>query len=109
MMRSNLGIRLSGPPLGRRPKHVDAAQRREDQSAKNRRGEIGREFAFIKGTLGLDLELNRTAETITVRVDVAVVMANLKQLLLTFTRPVSLMTVLDGEKFRIDSKSTLIQ
>ncbi|VDG34065.1 transposase [Lactobacillus paracasei subsp. paracasei JCM 8130] [Lactiplantibacillus mudanjiangensis] len=41
-MCANLGIRVSGPRLGRKPKHVDPAQRRQDQDAENRRGEIER-------------------------------------------------------------------
>lgn len=105
----NLGNRLSGPHLGRKPKHVDPAKRREDQDAENRRGEIEREFALIKGSLGLDLATNRTAETIAVSVDAAVVMANLERLLSTFPRPITLMTALSGERIRIDYKSTLIQ
>lgn len=75
---SNLGIRLSGPRLGRKPKHVDPKKRHDDQKTENHRGEIEREFAFIKGKLGLDLATNRIAETIAVSIDTAVVMVNLE-------------------------------
>ena len=45
--------------------------------AENRRGQVERKFAIIKGKLGLDLATSRTAETIAVCIDTAVVMANL--------------------------------
>lgn len=47
------GIKLSGPKLGRGPKHVDAKQRKHDADAEDRRGAIERKFAFLKGSLGL--------------------------------------------------------
>lgn len=106
---SNLGIRLSGPRLGRKPKHVDPKRRHDDQKAENRRGEREREFAFIKGKMDLDLATNRTAETITVSIDTAVVMANLERLLSTFAGPISLTTALNGIHMRIDYQFTLMK
>lgn len=105
----NLGIRLSGPRLGRKPKHVDPKRRHDDQKAENRRGEIEREFAFIKGKLGLDLATNRTAETIAVSIDTTVVMANLERLLSTFAGQISLTTALGGVHRRINYQSTLMK
>ena len=105
----NLGIRLSGPRLGRKPKHVDPKRRHDDQKAENRRGEIERKFAFIKGKLSLDLATNRTAETIAVRIDSAVFMANLERLFSTFAGQISLTTALGGVHRRINYQSTLMK
>lgn len=78
------GIKLSGPKLGRRPRHVDAKQRENDTDAENRRGVIERKFAFLNGSLGLDLVNTRTAESLVVEVDSAIVLANLVLLLIIF-------------------------
>lgn len=103
-MCANLGIRVSGPRLGRKPKHVDAAKRRKDQDAENRRGEIERRFAFVKGTLGLNLVKEKTAETIAVAVDTGVVMANLEHLLAILGGPISMTAQKDRTAVKIDYK-----
>lgn len=100
----DLGIKLSGPKLGRRPKHVDPAKRREEQDAENRRGEIEREFSLIKSKLGLGLVTAKTAETIAVTVDTGVVLANLKRVLSFFCVPISIFVEMDGVKLQIDYK-----
>ncbi len=79
-----LGIKLNGPKLGRKPKHVDPKQRKADVSAENRRGAIERKFAFLKGSLGLDLVNTRTAESLVVTVDSAIALANIDLLLKLF-------------------------
>lgn len=98
---SDLGICLSSPRLGREFKHVNSNSKRrhDDQKAENHRGEIEREFAFIKSKLGLDLATNRTAETITVSIDTAAVMANLERILSTFAGPISLSIALRGDTY----------
>ncbi|EPC56178.1 hypothetical protein Lpp228_10339 [Lacticaseibacillus paracasei subsp. paracasei Lpp228] len=52
---------------------------------------------------------NRTAETITVSIDTAVVMANLERLLSTFAGPISLTVALRGKRMRVDYQSTLMK
>ncbi|EPC37231.1 putative transposase, partial [Lacticaseibacillus paracasei subsp. paracasei Lpp219] len=101
-MCANLGIRVSGPRLGRKPKHVDPAQRHQDQDAENRRGEIERRFSFVKGNLGLDLVKEKTAETIAVAVDTGVVMANLENLLAVLSRPISITAKKNKTAVKID-------
>ena len=103
-MCANLGIRVSGPRLGRKPKHVDPAQRHQDQDAENRRGEIERRFSFVKGNLGLDLVKEKTAETIAVAVDTGVVMANLENLLAVLSRPISITAKKNKTAVKIDYK-----
>lgn len=51
----DLEIRICGPKLGRHPKYIDVEKRRQDTDAENRRGAIERRFAFMKGSLGLNL------------------------------------------------------
>ena len=99
-----LGIKLSGPKLGRRPKHVDANQRKLDTDAENRRGAIERKFAFLKGSLGLDLVNTRTAESLVVEVDSAIVLANLMLLLGIFSIPISVITHRAGKTYQINYK-----
>lgn len=99
---ANLGIRVSGPRLGRKPKHVSAEQRHADTDAENRRGAIERRFAFVKGTLGLDLVKEKTAETIAVAVDTAVVMANLETMLSLVGGPISITAEKDKQAVKID-------
>lgn len=106
-MCENLGIRVSGPRLGRKPKHVDLDQRHADQSAENRRGEIERRFSFVKGNLGLDLVKEKTAETIAVTVDTGVVLANLENLLAVLGRPISITAAKDKTAVKIDYKVIL--
>ncbi|EPC52953.1 transposase, IS5 [Lacticaseibacillus paracasei subsp. paracasei Lpp123] len=101
-MCANLGIRVSGPRFGRKPKHVDPAQRRQDQDAENRRGEIERRFSFVKGNLGLDLVKEKTAETIAVAVDTGVVMANLENLLAVLGGPISVTAKKNKTAVKID-------
>lgn len=79
-----LGIRLSGPRLGRKPKKVDAKQRQVDRDAEKRRGKIERGFAFMKGPLGLSLVRTKTVASIAVTIDIAINLANLKMLLRLF-------------------------
>ncbi|MCT4386623.1 transposase, partial [Lacticaseibacillus paracasei] len=85
-----LGIKLNGPKLGRKPKHVDPKQRKADVNAENRRGAIERKFAFLKGSLGLDLVNTRTAESLVVTVDSAIALANIDLLLKLFSVPISI-------------------
>ncbi len=101
-----LGIKLSGPRLGRRPKNVSAAQRKIDTDAENRRGEIERKFAFLKGSLGLDLVNTKTAESLVVEVDTAIVLANLMLLMRLFRIPISIVVTRGGETYQINYKVT---
>lgn len=91
-----LGIKLNGPKLGRKPKHVDPKQRKADVSAENRRGAIERKFAFLKGSLGLDLVNTRTAESLVVTVDSAIALANIDLLLKLFSVPISIVVEQGG-------------
>lgn len=79
-----LGIRLSGPRLGRKSKKMDAKQRQVDRDAEKRRGKIERGFAFMKGPLGLSLVRTKTVASIAVTIDIAINLANLKMLLRLF-------------------------
>ncbi|VTZ97753.1 hypothetical protein LRHP540_02852 [Lacticaseibacillus rhamnosus] len=83
-----LGIRLSGPRLGRKPKKMDAKQRQVDRDAEKRRGKIERGFAFMKGPLGLSLVRTKTVASIAVTIDIAINLANLKMLLRLFNGPI---------------------
>ena len=80
-----LDIKLNGPGLDRKPKHVDPKQRQADVNAENRRGVIERNFAFSKGSLGLDLVNTRTAESLVVTVDGAIELAHIDLLLKAFS------------------------
>lgn len=102
----DLGIRICGPKLGRHPKHVDAAKRREDTDAENRRGTIERRFAFMKGTLGLDLVNTRTAESLAVKIDAAIVLSNVLTLLRVFAIPILILAKFEGEAYQIRYKFT---
>ena len=105
---ADLGIKLSGPRLGRRPKQVDPAKRKADRQAENRRGEIEREFAFIKGKLGLDLVTAKTAETIAVSIDAAIVLANLERLLALFSVPISFNVRSSQQTIKIEYQVTVV-
>ena len=83
-------IALNGPRLGRKHKHIDPQKRYDDQKAKNRRGAIEREFAFIKAKMGLNEVTTKKAETIAVSIDCAVVVADLMNYLRMFDRPIAL-------------------
>lgn len=98
------GIKLSGPKLGRRPRHVDAKQRENDTDAENRRGVIERKFAFLNGSLGLDLVNTRTAESLVVEVDSAIVLANLVLLLIIFSIPISIIAQRSGRMYQVNYK-----
>lgn len=84
----DLDIAICGPKLGAKPKPVDAKQRRKDTDAENRRGAIERRFAFLKGPVGLDLVNTRTAESLAVKVDQAVVLSNALTYLRVFGIPI---------------------
>ncbi|QFQ91895.1 transposase [Lacticaseibacillus manihotivorans] len=101
---ANLGIRVSGPRLGRKPKHVDPAQCQQDEGAETRRGEIERRFSFIKGNLGLGLVNEKTAETIAVAIATGVVMANLENLLVVLGGPISVTAKKNKTAVKIDYK-----
>lgn len=98
---ADLGIKLSGPRLGRRPKQVDPAKRKADRQAENRRGEIEREFAFIKGKLGLDLVTAKTAETIAVSIDATIVLA-------LFSVPISFNVRSGKQTIKIEYQLTVV-
>jgi hypothetical protein len=100
----DLGIKICGPKLGRHPKHVDAEQRRQDTDAENRRGAIERRFAFMKGTLGLDLVNTRTAESLAVKIDQAIVLSNVLALLRVLCIPIFILAESEGQKYRINYK-----
>ena len=104
-----LGIKLNGPKLGRKPKHVDPKQRKADVSAENRRGAIERKFAFLKGSLGLDLVNTRTAESLVVTVDSAIALANIDLLLKLFSVPISIVVEQGGLHYQINYKVTEIR
>lgn len=103
----DLGIKICGPRLGRHPKHVDAEQRRQDTDAENRRGAIERRFAFMKGTLGLDLVNTRTAESLAVKIDQAIVLSNVLTLLRVLRIPIYILAESEGQKYRINYKYTV--
>lgn len=105
---ADLGIELSGPRLGRRPKQVDPAKRKADRQAENRRGEIERGFSFIKGKLGLDLVTAKTAETIAVSIDAAIVLANLERLLALFSVPISFNVQSGKQMIKIEYQVTVV-
>ena len=105
-MCEQLGVKLNGPKLGRKPKHVDPKQRKADVSAENRRGAIERKFAFLKGSLGLDLVNTRTAESLAVTVDSAIALANIDLLLKLFSVPISIVVEQDGKYYQINYKVT---
>jgi len=94
--------------LGRRPKQVDPAKRKADRQAENRRGEIEREFAFIKGKLGLDLVTAKTAETIAVSIDAAIVLANLERFLALFSVPISFNVRSGKQTIKIEYQLTVV-
>ncbi len=104
-----LGIKLNGPKLGRKPKHVDPKQRKADVSAENRRGAIERKFAFLKGSLGLDLVNTRTAESLVVTVDSAIALANIDLLLKLFSIPISIVAEQGDLHYQINYKVTEIR
>lgn len=97
----DLGIRICGPKLGRHPKHVDADTRRKDSDAENRRVAIERRFAFVKGSLGLDLVNTRTAESLVVKIDEAIVLSNVLTLMRVFAMPILILTVFEGVPYQI--------
>lgn len=99
-----LGIKVCGPKRGRKPKHVSAEKRREDTAAENRRGAIERRFAFVKGTLGLDLVNTRIAESLIVKIDQALALSNLLTLMRVFSIPISVLAELDGLVYQINYK-----
>lgn len=100
----DLGIKICGPKLGRHPKHVDAEQRRQDTDAENCRGVIERRCAFMKGTLGLDLVNTRTAESLAVKIDQAIVLSNVLALLRVLCIPIFILAESEGQKYRINYK-----
>jgi hypothetical protein len=95
----DLGIKICGPRLGAKPKHVDAEQQRQDTDAENRRGAIERRFAFLKGSVGLDLVNTRTAESLAVKIDQAVVLSNALTLLRVFAIPIFISATSDGQTY----------
>jgi hypothetical protein len=88
LLCKDLDIAICGPRLGAKPKHVDAEQRRKDTDAENRRGAIERRFAFLKGSVGLDLVNTRTVESLAVKIDQAVVLSNVLTYLRVFGIPI---------------------
>lgn len=103
-MCESLRIRVSGQRLARRPNHIDVAKRRKDQNTENRRGGIERRFSFVKGTLGLDLVKEKTAEAIAVAVDTGVVMVNPETLLAVLCGPISLTVQKNKAAFKMNYK-----
>ncbi len=102
----DLGIIICGPKLGAKPKHVDAKKRRQDTDAENRRGAIERRFAFLKGSVGLDLVNTRTAESLAVKIDQAMVLSNALTFLRVFAIPILISTTNDGQTYRFRYKFT---
>ncbi len=102
----DLGITLCGPKLGAKPKHIDAKKRRQDTDAENRRGAIERRFAFLKGSVGLDLVNTRTAESLAVKIDQAMVLSNALTFLRVFAIPILILTTNEGQTYRFRYKFT---
>ena len=102
----DLGIKICGPRLGAKPKHVSAEQRRKDTDAENRRGAIERRFAFLKGSVGLDLVNSRTAESLAVKIDQALVLSNALTLLRVFAIPILISAQYEGETYQLRYKVT---
>ena len=102
----DLGIAICGPRLGAKPKQVDAKQRRQDTDAENRRGAIERRFAFLKGSVGLDLVNTRTAESLAVKIAQAIVLSNALTLLRVFAIPIFISTTSEGQTYRFQYKFT---
>ncbi|AQG73002.1 transposase [Lacticaseibacillus rhamnosus] len=75
-------------------------------STENRRGTIERRFAFMNGTLGLDLVNTRTAESLAVKIDVAIVLSNVLTLLRVFAIPILILAKFEGEAYQIRYKFT---
>lgn len=102
----DLGIIICGPKLGAKPKHVDAKKRRQDTDSENRRGAIERRFAFLKGSVGLDLVNTRTAESLAVKIDQAMVLSNALTFLRVFAIPILISTTNEGQTYRFWYKFT---
>ena len=102
----DLGIAICGPRLGAKPKHVDAEQRRKDTDAENRRGAIERRFAFLKGSVGLDLVNTRTVESLAVKIDQAVVLSNVLTYLRVFGIPIFISAKDSGQTYHFRYKFT---
>lgn len=105
-MCKDLGIKIYGPKLGRHPKHIDANQRRKDTDAENRRGAIECRFAFMKGSVGLDLVNSRTAESLVVKIDEAVVLSNVLALMRVFAIPILILAEFEDVTYQIRYKFT---
>lgn len=97
----DLSMRICGPKLGRHPKHVEASTRRKDSDAENRRGAIERRFAFIKGSLGLNLVNARTVESLAVKIDEAIVLSNVLTLMRVFGMPILISAEFEGVIYQI--------
>ncbi len=63
-------------------------------------------FAFVKGSLGLDLVNTRTAESLAVKIDEAIVLSNVLALMRLFGIPIFIMTEFEGVTYQISYKCT---
>ena len=70
------------------------------------RGAIERRFAFMKGSLGLDLVNTRTAESLAVKIDEAIVLSNVLALMRVFAIPIFVLAESEGVTYQIRYKFT---
>ncbi len=102
----DLGIKIFGLRLGAKPKHASAEQRLKDTDAGKRRGAIERRFAFLKGSVGLDLANSRIAESLAVKINQAVVLSNVLTLLRVFAVPILILAQYEGDPHQLRYKVT---
>lgn len=78
------GIRLSGPPLGRPPKHVAKADQRRAAADERVRNQVEGKFGQGKRRLGLGRVMAKLAETSTAQISLTFLLMNLERALALF-------------------------
>ena len=78
------GIRLSGPPLGRPPKHVSAADKRQAAADEAIRNQVEGKFGQGKRRFGLGRVMAKLANTSTAQISLTFLVMNLERALALF-------------------------
>lgn len=78
------GIRLSGPPLGRRPQHVSAADKRQTRVDEAVRNAVEGKFGEAKRRFGLGRIMAKLANTSAAQITLSFLVMNLEQALRRF-------------------------
>jgi hypothetical protein len=78
------GIRMSGPPLGRPPKHVSAADKRQAAADEATRNRVEGKFGQGKRRFGLGRVMAKLANTSTAQISLSFLVMNLEQALQRF-------------------------